>query len=190
MEKMIPANKDSSILIKEVDQFFYHVKLTKVTVIPGKEQFPKVDYEVKCYKQDVFKKLEALRYAAQPIIWYRAGGFTEAIVVHDPVLFELEEAKAKAAEENERKKVFKEYEEKKRKELEALEKKDKAAADKERERLEKEQKEKERIAVKLKEDQETEKKAKEEAKKIIKSEMRKTNKRIASKVASRSQRTT
>ena len=182
MEKMIPANMDSSIMIKEVDQFFYHVKLTKITVIPGKEQYPKVDYEVKCYKQDVFKKLEALRYAKNPIIWYRAGGFTEAVVVHDPVLFELELAKTKVDEEVNRKKAFREYEEKKRKELEALEKKDKEAAEKEHKRLESEQKEKDIEAVRKKKE-EDDKKAKEEAKKIVKSELRKSIKRTSAKVA-------
>jgi len=120
MEKMIPANKDPNILIKETDQEFVHVKLTKKTVIPGRETEPRVDYEVKCYKPDVFKKMEDLRYAAQPIIWYRAGGFVEAIVVHDPELWakrkrEKEEAESEA--------------EKKEKERIAAEKKEKEEAD-------------------------------------------------------------
>ena len=104
MEKMIQANKDPNILIKETDQEFVHVKLTKRTVIPGKEQFPRVDYEVKCYKPDVFKKMEDLRYAAQPIIWYRAGGFTEAIVVHDPKLWTKQKREKEEAENEAEKK--------------------------------------------------------------------------------------
>jgi len=145
MEKMIPANKDPDILIKETDQEFVHVMLTKKTVIPGKEQFPRVDYEVKCYKPDVFKKMEDLRYAAQPIIWYRAGGFVEAIVVHDPALW----AKQKKAEA---------------------------------------EKAKEKTEVDLKEKEEANKKA-AEAKKVVKSEIRKTSKRIAAKVVRKSQGT-
>jgi len=145
MEKMIQANKDPDILIKETDQEFVHVKLTKKTVIPGRETEPRVDYEVKCFKPDVFKKMEDLRYAAQPIIWYRAGGFTEAIVVHDPKLWA----------------------------------KQKAEADKKAE---------EKIQADLKEKEEADKKA-AEAKKIVKSEIRKTGKRIAAKVARKSQGT-
>ena len=94
MEKMIPANKDPEILIKETDQDFVHVKLTKKTVIPRRETDPSVDYEVKCYIPEVFEKMEALRYTKQHIVWYRAGGFTEAIVVHDPKLRERQKAEA------------------------------------------------------------------------------------------------
>lgn len=148
MEKMIQANKDPDILIKETDQEFVHVKLTKKTVIPGRETEPRVDYEVKCYKPDVFKKMEDLRYAAQPIIWYRAGGFVEAVVVHDPKLWAKQKAEAE----------------------------------------QKETEEKERIAVDSKEKEEADKKT-TEAKKIVKSEIRKTGKRIAAKVARKGQGT-
>lgn len=100
MEKMITANKDPNIMIKETDRDFIHVKLTKKTVIPGREIEPRVDYEVKCYKPEVFEKMEALRHAKQPIVWYRAGGFAEAIVVHDPKLQE-EKKEADLKEKNE-----------------------------------------------------------------------------------------
>ena len=109
MEKMITANKDPNIMIKETDRDFIHVKLTKKTVIPGREIEPRVDYEVKCYKPEVFEKMEALRHAKQPIVWYRAGGFAEAIVVHDPKLQEeKKEADLKEKDEAEEYKVKKE----------------------------------------------------------------------------------
>ena len=156
MEKMIPANKDPEILIKESDQEFVHVKLTKRTVIPGKEQYPRIDYEVKCFKPDVFKKLEDLRYAAQPIVWYRAGGFSEAIVVHDPELW----AKQRTEEEEAKKR---EAEERQRKEFDEIEKKEgKDAAEKKRKELEAKDKEEKRIAAELKEKEEADK---DEAKK-------------------------
>lgn len=182
MEKMISANKDPNILIKESDQEFIHVKLTKRTVIPGKEQYPRIDYEVKCYKPDVFKKLEALRYAAQPIIWYRAGGFSEAIVVHDPELWakqrlEKEEAEKKAEEDR------------RIKEIADLEKRDKEAADKKRKEFEAKEKEKKRIAAELKEKEEAEKKAAEQAKKNVKSEIRKTGKRNSARAVKKGQGT-
>ena len=105
MEKMIQANKDPDILIKETDQEFVHVKLTKVTVIPGKEQFPRTDFEVKCYKPEVFKKLEDLRYDTKsPMVWYKIGGFTEAIVIHDPVLWAKQKREKTEAESEAEKK--------------------------------------------------------------------------------------
>lgn len=182
METMIPANKDPEILIKESDQEFIHVKLTKRTVIPGKEQYPRIDYEVKCFKPDVFKKLEDLRYAAQPIVWYRAGGFSEAIVVHDPELWAKQRIEKAEAEK-------KEAEEKQRKELEELERRDKDAADKKRKELEAKDKEEKRIAAELKEKKEAEKKAAELAKKNVKSEIRKTGKRNSARSAKKSQGT-
>jgi hypothetical protein len=182
MEKMIPANKDSTIMIKEIDQYFYHVKLTKRTIIPGKEQYPQVTFDIRCYKPDVFQKMEALRYAKQPIIWYRAGGFTDAIVVHDPILFEKEQQK-KALE-------LKEKEEK------DAENKKKELAEWERDKLEAEEKKKKEQAE-LKEKEEARKKEakkeadrlKSEARKIKKREAVKIERTIAAGVAAKSQKT-
>jgi hypothetical protein len=84
--KMIPANKDSSVMIKEIDRYCYHVKLERRDIRPGQEQYPSIKHFVKCFKKDVFEKMEALRHAKNPTIWYRAGGFVSAIVIHDPNL--------------------------------------------------------------------------------------------------------
>ncbi len=109
---MIPANKDNSVMIKEIDRYCYHVKLERRDVRPGQEQFPSIKHFVKCYKKDVFEKMEAQRHAKNPIIWYRAGGFVSAVVIHDPNLepeeperIQVSEAdKTKQAEERKAKK--------------------------------------------------------------------------------------
>jgi hypothetical protein len=92
--EMIKANRDPSVEIKASDRFAYHVRLERRSVRPGNEQYPEVSHHIKCYPKDTFEKMEALRNARSPIIWYRAGGFTSATVVHDPNLEEPEEVKA------------------------------------------------------------------------------------------------
>lgn len=93
--EMIKANRDPSVEIKASDRFAYHVRLERRSVKPGNEQYPEVSHHIKCYTKNVFEKMEALRNSRSPIIWYRAGGFTSATVVHDPNLEEPEEVKAK-----------------------------------------------------------------------------------------------
>jgi hypothetical protein len=88
--KMIPANKDNSIMIKENDRYCYHVKLERRAVRPGNEQYPEISHHVKCFKKDVYEKMEALNRGRNPINWVRAGGFVAAKVIHDPNLEEKE----------------------------------------------------------------------------------------------------
>jgi len=91
--EMIEANKDATVLIKASDRFAYHVRLERRSVRPGNEQYPEVSHHIKCFPKDTFEKMEKLRNASSPIVWYRAGGFTSAVVVHDPNLEEPEEVK-------------------------------------------------------------------------------------------------
>jgi len=85
-EKFMPANRDPSEQIKMIDGDCVHVRLQRRTVIPGKEQYPIVTHVVKCYKKEVFEKLEALRNAPQSIDWVHVGGFSSAQTIHNPDL--------------------------------------------------------------------------------------------------------
>lgn len=80
------ANKDESVEIKKSDRFCYHVRLEKRSVRPGNEQYPEVGHQIKCFPQKTFEKMEALRNGPHKIIWYKAGGYVSATVVHDPTL--------------------------------------------------------------------------------------------------------
>ena len=90
---MIKANRDETVMIKASDRFAYHVRLERRSVRTGNEQYPEVSHHIKCFSKETFEKMEAMRNARSPIVWYRAGGFTSATVVHDPNLEELEEVK-------------------------------------------------------------------------------------------------
>jgi len=67
------------------------VKLEKRSVKPGNEQYPEVSHQIKCFPQKTFEKMEALRNGPHKIIWYKAGGYVSATVVHDPTLEPEEE---------------------------------------------------------------------------------------------------
>jgi len=89
--EMMKANKDNAIEIKVIDRYCYHVKLERRSVKPGSEQFPEISHQVKCYPKKTFEQMEALRNGPHKIIWYKAGGFVSATVVHDPTLEPEEE---------------------------------------------------------------------------------------------------
>jgi len=89
--EMMKANKDNSIEIKVIDRYCYHVKLERRAVKPGNEQFPEISHQVRCFPRRTFEKMEELRNGKHGIIWYKAGGFVSAIVVHDPTLEPEEE---------------------------------------------------------------------------------------------------
>lgn len=84
--KMIPANKDGKILIKETDQYYYHVKLQRRAINPNNAAYPNITEIVQIFPKEEFEVLENLRNAKQPVVWFHAAGFSEAVVVHDPTL--------------------------------------------------------------------------------------------------------
>lgn len=96
---MIKANLDDTVQIKETDQYAIHVQLSRISITPGREKYPSTFKTIKCFPVATFEKMEALRYAKSPIIWYRAGGFDEMRVVHDGRLLGKPEVKAVSEEE-------------------------------------------------------------------------------------------
>lgn len=99
----IEANLDNTITIKEIDKYCIHVRLTRRVLKPGRLDAD-TSYHVKCFLPATFEKLEALRTSKQPIVWYQAGGFTEARIVHDGRLLPKPEVKVATVEENAAKK--------------------------------------------------------------------------------------
>ena len=116
--EMIKANLDPDELIKEIDKFAIHVRLTRITTIPGRK-IPSVSNQVKCYTVRTFEAMEAMRNSRQPIVWYKAGGFDEARIIHDGRLVGKPEVKALTEEEKEALKL-KEAEARKQKRLQNL----------------------------------------------------------------------
>lgn len=89
--EMMKANKDNSVEIKVIDRYCYHVRLERRSIKPGNEQFPEINHQIRCYPKKTFDKMEALRNGPHKIVWYKAGGFVSATVVHDPTLEPEEE---------------------------------------------------------------------------------------------------
>jgi hypothetical protein len=110
---MIKANLDETVMIKEIDVNCIHVRLSRITVTPGRERYPSTSTQIKCFTVKTFEAMEAMRYAKSPTIWYRAGGFDEATVVHDGrlepkpevVVMTEEEKLAKKAKDAEMRKI-------------------------------------------------------------------------------------
>ena len=105
---MIPANKDPNILIKKTDERYYHVKLQRRSVNPAEPTRPGIMETIQVFSVDEFKVLEAHQYSKQPLVWFHAAGFSEAIVVHDPTLLPPEEKADVIRDDNEAKQKQKE----------------------------------------------------------------------------------
>lgn len=98
-KKLISANIEKDVFIKESDKNGIHVRLTKLSVNPKDPLNINRAEQVKCFSVQTFEKLEAMRYAKSPVIWYVAGGFKEMKVVHDGRLEDVPEDKSQTLEE-------------------------------------------------------------------------------------------
>jgi hypothetical protein len=97
--EMMQANQDENVTIKVIDRNCIHVRLEKITVTPGKEKYPSTSTQIKCFPIATFEKLEAMRYAKSPTVWYRNGGFDSIKIVHDGRLEDVPAQKAQTLEE-------------------------------------------------------------------------------------------
>ncbi len=82
-QKLLKANQDESVFIKESDRFGIHVRLTRLSVNPKDPLNINRVEQIKCFPVATFEKLEAMRYQKNPLVWYVAGGFKELKIVHD-----------------------------------------------------------------------------------------------------------
>lgn len=98
-KELISANIEKDVLIKESDKNCIHVRLEKITITPGREKYPSTSTQIKCFTIATFEKLEAMRYAKSPTIWYRNGGFDSIKIVHDGRLEDVPVQKAQTLEE-------------------------------------------------------------------------------------------
>ena len=88
--KLRKANKDPDVEILLHDAMNFHFKCTRVTVIPGNEQFPSRLSTVRQFKPEILAKLTSE--------WPRIANYQEARLIHDPTLLtELELKEAQAA---------------------------------------------------------------------------------------------
>ena len=81
--KMIKCNLVPEFEMRMLDARSVYVKLTRITSVPGK-LIPDVSYQFKCLPLLTYENMEAMRYAKQPQIWYRNGGFSECQVLSHP----------------------------------------------------------------------------------------------------------
>jgi hypothetical protein len=98
-KEMMKANMDESVMIKAIDRNAIHVRLTKLSVNPKDPLNIGRAEHVKCFSIATFEKLEAMRYAKSPLVWYTVGGYREMKIVHDGRLEDVPKEKAQTLAE-------------------------------------------------------------------------------------------
>ena len=83
--KMIPANLDKSIMIKEKDQDFHNIQITSIRINPADPTHPVTKTEVKVFRAIDFRKYFECSTEKQ-IHYLKVMGIDNAKVVHDPNL--------------------------------------------------------------------------------------------------------
>jgi hypothetical protein len=91
MKKMMKANRDENVLIKEISKYNVHVRLEKIAVDPRDPAHPVKSYKIAVFSPAEFEKMEANTGGNHPINWVRVSGFDSAYVVHDGRLLPPEE---------------------------------------------------------------------------------------------------
>jgi len=85
-KKLIPANKDRTVLIKEEDQNCFHVRCERVTILPGDPLHPVRNSWIQVFDVATWLKFEKLGTGRNPVDWKKASLVNSAVVVHDPRL--------------------------------------------------------------------------------------------------------
>jgi hypothetical protein len=96
---LIEANIRKGLMIKEIDQNCYHVALTRITVNLNDQSHPGTTEIIQVFNKEEYEYNENLRYAKNPIVWFRAAGYDTAIVVHDPTLLPPKEEKKESSDQ-------------------------------------------------------------------------------------------
>lgn len=99
MNKMIPANRDSSVMIREDAKYCIHVRLLKTNYDPNNPRNQSMRSFIQVFTVQEFEKNEAQKYAKQAFNWVTVSGFDEAYIVHDGRLVAKEEKPEETKEE-------------------------------------------------------------------------------------------
>lgn len=89
---LIKANKDQTVLIKEVDKYCIHVRLRRVAVDPADPVNKRSeDSRVQIFSAQEWESMQ--KRHSYPDEWVKIGGYVSATVVHDGRLEPKEEVK-------------------------------------------------------------------------------------------------
>jgi hypothetical protein len=83
---MIPANLKPSILIKESNQYFYHLQMTKVRINPADPTHPITTVGVRPMRSKDYNNFFVIGTAEAKIRHLKSMGLDSVEVVHDPSL--------------------------------------------------------------------------------------------------------
>ena len=83
-KKLIPANKDRTVLIKEEDAGVFSVRLERVTILPGDPLHPVRNTWIQTFDVATWLKFQKLAEGRNPVDWKKAALVNSAVVVHDP----------------------------------------------------------------------------------------------------------
>lgn len=82
-------NKDEAgkvIMIKKLDESFFHVLQQRITVLPSDITHPVSTFWVQQYDELTWERMEKLESGGNKLSWQRCANISSARVVHDPTL--------------------------------------------------------------------------------------------------------
>lgn len=86
INELIPANKDRTVLIKKRDEGDFHIRLHRITVLPGDPLHPIHNSWVQIYDLPTWLKMQKMKEAKISVDWMKASLVNSFEVVHDPRL--------------------------------------------------------------------------------------------------------
>lgn len=87
---LIKANKDQTVLIKEIDKYCIHVRLKRVAVDPADPvNKQSSDFRIQIFSAQEWESMQ--KRHSYPDEWVKIGGYVSAVVVHDGRLEPKEE---------------------------------------------------------------------------------------------------
>ena len=81
---LIPANKDKNVLIKQKDSSYFHVRLHRVTILPGRPLEPVRNSWIQIFDTETWLKMQKMKEAKISVDWMKAALVERFEVVHDP----------------------------------------------------------------------------------------------------------
>ncbi len=85
-QRLVPANRDSSVLIKECDVHNVHVRLHRLTLLPSDPFRPIHNQWIQQFELPTWLKMQSLKNDPRmPVDWCKASLVNSFEIVHFPV---------------------------------------------------------------------------------------------------------
>lgn len=84
--KLVQANVCPEYWIKESDLDQWHIELTRMTIIPGKQDAPQFSSFVQTFSPAEWERLAGLDGIKNPVNWMKASLVHSYKIVHNPLI--------------------------------------------------------------------------------------------------------